>query len=200
MKLIFATTNIHKVEEIRYLLGDSFEILTPSALGFEGEMPETADTLHDNALQKARFVWNKFHLPCFADDTGLEVIALGGAPGVYSARYAGEGKSTEDNVQLLLKNMLNEGNRKAQFRCVIALIINEQEYCFEGKVEGEVLTEKQGEKGFGYDPVFRPKGYAYSFAEMPHEDKNRISHRGKAVAQLTDFLKKGNTTGLNCKI
>ena len=190
MKLIFATANIHKIEEIQQLLGESFEISTPASLGFYEEIPETGDTLQANALQKARLIWEKFEIACIGDDTGLEVDALHGAPGVYSARYAGEGKNAEDNMQLLLKNMRHESNRAARFRCVIALITDGKEYLFEGKVEGIILHEKHGEKGFGYDPIFRPAGYNCTFAEMSMEEKNIISHRGKAVMQLIDFLKK----------
>jgi len=193
MKLIFATANIHKVEEVRQLLGRAFEIITPATLGLYKEIPETGDTLQANAIQKARFIWEKFGIACFGDDTGLEVDALHGAPGVYSARYAGEGKNAEDNMLLLLKNMQHETNRAARFRCVIALIMDKQEYLFEGKVDGIILHEKHGEKGFGYDPIFRPSGYNSTFAEMSAGEKNAISHRGKAVMQLVDFLKNNNT-------
>ena len=188
MKLIFATANKHKVEEVQELLGNSFVVITPADLGFSGDIPETGDTLEHNAAEKVRFVWEKFGLPCFSDDTGLEVEALDGAPGAFSARYAGDARDPKANLRLVLKNMKGQMNRKARFRCVISLIINGEERFFEGRTEGVILEEEHGAHGFGYDPVFRPEGFDCSFAELTLEAKNRISHRGKAVAKLVDYL------------
>jgi len=189
MKLIFATANQHKAEEVRKLLGDAFTLLILADLGYTEDIPETGNTLEYNALEKARFIWEKFGLPCFSDDTGFEVAALNGAPGVFSARYAGEARDPKSNLQLVLKNMEGETQRTARFRCVVALIIAGKEICFEGKIDGRLLTAPQGEQGFGYDPVFCPDGYSYSFAELSLEEKNRISHRGQAIRKLVDFLR-----------
>ena len=190
MKLLFATANRHKAEEVRALLGDAFTVLIPADLGYTEDIPETGNTLEHNALQKARFVWEKFGLPCFSDDTGLEIDALNGAPGVFSARYAGEARDPKANLQLVLQNMAGETRRTARFRCVIALIIAGKETYFEGSINGVVLTAPQGEQGFGYDPVFQPDGYDCSFAEFAIEEKNKISHRGQAVRKLVDFLRR----------
>lgn len=189
-KLIFATNNKHKLGEVREMLDGKVEIVSLEEAGLSGEIPETADTLQGNALQKAQWVWERTHCDCFADDTGLEVDALDGAPGVYSARYAGEHCSFDDNVNKLLKALDGETNRKAQFRTVICLIENGEPRYFEGKVEGVILTERYGKEGFGYDPVFMPDRFAVSFAEMPLEVKNMISHRGMAVKRLTEYLNK----------
>jgi XTP/dITP diphosphohydrolase len=188
MKLIFATTNKHKVEEVRALLGDAFTLLMPADLGYTEDIPETGNTLEHNAMEKARCIWEKFGLPCFSDDTGLEVDALNGAPGVFSARYAGSACNPAANLRLLLKNMERETHRTARFRCVIALIMDGKENYFEGRVDGTILSAPRGEKGFGYDPVFCPAGYSNSFAELGFEEKNKISHRGQAVGKLVDFL------------
>lgn len=188
MKLIFATANEHKAEEVRKLLGNAFTILIPADLGYTDDIPETGNTLEHNSLEKARFIWEKFGLPCFSDDTGFEVDALNGAPGVFSARYAGMARDPKANLQLVLKNMEGKIHRTARFRCVIALIINGKEICFEGSVKGSVLAAPQGEQGFGYDPIFCPDGYSCSFAELSLEEKNKISHRGQAVRMLVDFL------------
>ena len=189
MKIVFATANPHKVAELQQLLGNAFEIITPHRLGYTGDIPETGATLRENALQKARFIYQKFGLPCFADDTGLEIDALGGAPGVHSARYAGEDKNPAANMQSVLKNLQGAACRTARFRCVIALIIDGNERLFEGVAEGEILTEPHGAQGFGYDPVFRPAGHSRTFAEMSAEEKNRLSHRGKAVERLAEELR-----------
>lgn len=190
MNIIFATNNLHKIEEVQNLLGESYTIVSPKQLGFEGDIPEDAETLEGNALQKARFIYQKFNTPCFADDTGLEVEALNGAPGVYSARYAGESKSAEDNMVKLLNELNGKNNRKARFRTVVAYIDERgNEHLFEGVVNGDILTAKQGEKGFGYDPVFQPEGFNVSFAQMNLDDKNRISHRSRAVTKFINFLK-----------
>ena len=188
--LVFATNNLHKLEEVRDILGGSFRIASLKEIGCIDDIPETADTLEGNALQKARYVKDKFGYDCFADDTGLEVEALGGAPGVFSARYAGLGHDSEANMRKLLKELEGKTNRQAQFRTVVALILEGREYTFEGIVRGTILTECRGTAGFGYDPVFVPEGYAETFAEMGSEEKNRISHRARAVQKLADFLHK----------
>lgn len=189
-KLIFATNNKHKIEEVSSLLSGKVEIISLAAAGLEGEIPETSDTLQGNALQKTQWVWDRTKSDCFADDTGLEVEALDGAPGVYSARYAGEHCSFDDNIDKLLRALQGETNRKAAFRTVICLIENGEPHYFEGKIEGTILTERHGIGGFGYDPIFLPNRYAVSFAEMPLEVKNLISHRGLSVKKLVDYLVK----------
>lgn len=191
MKLVFATNNKHKLEEIRHILKESrVEIGSLKDTGFTGDIPETAETLEGNALQKAHYIFDKFHINCFADDTGLEVDCLKGAPGVYSARYAGEGCSFDDNVTKLLKEMEGCENRNACFKTVIALIIDGTEHLFYGKVCGKILHERRGTLGFGYDPVFQPDGFDKTFAEMVPEEKNRISHRFRAIEGLKAFLQK----------
>ncbi len=187
--IVFATNNAHKLREIRQLLSHVVEIVSLKDIGFDKEIPETGDTLKENALQKAQYIHNEFKVDCFADDTGLEVDALNGAPGVYSARYAGEGCTYEDNVNKLLLEMKDAPVRTARFKTVVALILNGKIWYFEGSVEGEIIKEPRGVKGFGYDPVFLPAGYQQTFAEMPSELKNSISHRGKAVEKLTVFLR-----------
>lgn len=202
-RLIFATNNKHKVEEVREALHGAVEIVTLSEAGLEGEIPETADTLQGNALQKSQWVWERCLTPqppllggegvsfdgVFADDTGLEVDALDGAPGVYSARYAGVHCSFDDNINKLLQALKGEENRKACFRTVICLIEGGEPKYFEGRVDGQILTERHSNgEGFGYDPVFMPDRFAVSFAEMPLEVKNSISHRGLAVKKLVEFL------------
>ena len=188
--LVFATNNLHKLEEVRDILGGSFRIASLKEIGCTDDIPETADTLEGYALQKARYVKDKFGYDCFADDTGLEVEALGGAPGVFSARYAGLGHDSEANMRKLLKELEGKTNRQAQFRTVVALLLEGREYTFEGIVRGTILTERRGTAGFGYDPVFVPEGYSETFAEMGSEEKNRISHRARAVQKLADFLHK----------
>lgn len=186
-KLVFATHNLHKLEEIRNIL-KNYEVVGLPDIGCHDDIVEDADDLRGNAKIKADFVTSNFHLDCFADDTGLEVEALGGAPGVYSARYAGEGCSYHDNVVKLLKALDGIENRKARFRTVIALNINGEQHFFEGVVNGKILTEEHGDGGFGYDPIFQPDGYDLSFSEMKMEEKNEISHRGRATAKLVEFL------------
>ena len=188
MKIVFATHNAHKVSEVQAVLGSEYQLVTATEAGITEEIPETQPTIEGNALQKARYVYEHTGLNCFADDTGLEVEALNGAPGVYSARYAGEHVSYDDNNVLLLKNLAGCENRKARFRTVIALIVDGKEYLFEGRVEGTIATEPHGEGGFGYDPLFVPEGSQLTFAEMSSEAKNKISHRGRAVAKLVAFL------------
>lgn len=190
MKLNFATNNNHKLKEVQEVLGDSFQIESLHELGIHEDIPENQQTLEGNALQKARFLYKRTGESCFADDTGLEVEALNGAPGVYSARYAGESKNSLDNMALLLKNMEGKQNRKARFRTVIALILDGKEYLFEGIVNGVITEQPRGTAGFGYDPLFVPDGYATTFAEMDSESKNAISHRGLAVEKLAAFLLK----------
>jgi XTP/dITP diphosphohydrolase len=218
MRIVFATNNLHKLQEVRQILGDSFEVLSLKDIGCDVDIPETGQTLEENALQKARFVYDNYHIDCFADDTGLEVEALNGAPGVYSARYAAmepispmspigpmgpigpKSHDSEANMARLLRELSDKDNRKARFRTVIALIQKKdvcpcgctsikQEHLFEGIVNGEIMHERSGVEGFGYDPVFRPDGYDQTFAEMSAEQKNHISHRGRATAKLAEFLK-----------
>ena len=187
-KLVFATNNLHKLQEVRPLLANKFNLLSLADIGFTEEIPEDFDTLELNASQKAWHIYNRFGIDCFADDTGLEVDALNGAPGVYSARYAGEHKNPQDNIVKLLAELNGVGNRKARFRTVVSLVIGGNETLFEGVVEGVILTEKHGEAGFGYDPIFMPDGYNVSFAQMELDAKNAISHRGRAVSKLVSFL------------
>jgi XTP/dITP diphosphohydrolase len=188
MNLIFATNNLHKLEEVSAMLNKSIVLSTPLQHQITEDIPETQKTLEGNALQKARYIYERTHLSCFADDTGLEVDALNGAPGVYSARYAGKEKDNNANMDKLLHELSKFDNRKARFRTVIALILDGKEHLFEGEVRGEIVREKSGGMGFGYDPIFRPKGYDITFAEMELGEKNKISHRGKAVQQLVNFL------------
>jgi XTP/dITP diphosphohydrolase len=187
-KLVFATGNRHKVTEVQEIIGDRYEILSLKDIGCAEDIPETAPDLTGNALLKARFVKDHFGFDCFAEDTGLEVDALAGAPGVYSARYAGPGKAAEDNLALLLKNLEGIQQRGAQFRTVIALLLNGETHTFEGMVRGSIARSPSGNGGFGYDPVFLPIGNSLTFAEMTATEKHAISHRGKAVAKLLDFL------------
>lgn len=190
-QLVFATNNAHKLEEIRAILGDSIEILSLADIHCHADIPETADTLEGNARQKSRYVYEHYGLDCFADDTGLEVESLGGAPGVYSARYAdGQGHDSQANMNKLLKEMEEKNNRKAQFRTIISLIGKGEERQFEGIVKGQITREKRGESGFGYDPIFQPDGYETTFAELGNDIKNRISHRARAVVALCDYLTK----------
>lgn len=190
-RLVFATNNAHKLEEIRAILGNSIEILSLADIHCHADIPETADTLEGNARQKSRYVYEHYGLDCFADDTGLEVESLGGAPGVYSARYAdGQGHDSQANMNKLLKEMEEKNNRKAQFRTIISLIEKGEERQFEGIVKGQITREKRGESGFGYDPIFQPDGYETTFAELGSDIKNRISHRARAVAALCDYLTK----------
>ena len=201
MKIVFATNNAHKLSEIRSILGESIEVLSLKDIGCDIDIPETGTTLEANALQKAQYIYDHYHMDCFADDTGLEVDALNGAPGVYSARYAGgEGHDSEANMTKLLHELGNNNNRKARFRTVIALI-QKKDVCpcgctsikqihqFEGIVNGEIIRERRGGEGFGYDPIFQPEGYDKTFAELGMNIKNHISHRARAVAKLAEFLK-----------
>jgi XTP/dITP diphosphohydrolase len=190
MKLCLATNNAHKVEELQSLLGEKFQLQTLNEIGCFDDIPETTDTFDGNSLQKAMYVWERFKIDCIADDSGLEVDALNGEPGVFSARYAGEHGNHEKNMAKLLQNLEGIENRSAQFRCVITLIINGASNHFEGIIRGKIISEKRGLKGFGYDPIFVPEGYERTFAEMSIEEKNPISHRGLAVAKMIEFLKK----------
>lgn len=189
LTLCFATNNKHKVEEVSAALGNSFRLTTLREAGIEEELPETQDTLQGNARQKALHVFEKYGLPCFADDTGLEVEALAGAPGVHSARYAGPGRRSEDNMALLLRNLRGKGNRTAQFRCVFWLATKEGQWSFEGILRGTILEAGRGAGGFGYDPIFLPAGSTQTLAELSMEEKNQLSHRGIALRKLVDFLK-----------
>ncbi|MDL2256217.1 non-canonical purine NTP diphosphatase [Parabacteroides sp. OttesenSCG-928-K15] len=188
MKLVFATNNKHKLEEVKAILPAAVELVSLAEIDCHEDIPETADTLEGNALQKAYFIKERYGLDCFADDTGLEVEALDNAPGVYSARYAGPGCTPKDNMVKLLKELAGEANRKARFRTAIALLLDGKEYLFDGVIDGTIIEEERGGAGFGYDPVFVPAGYAQTFAEMGNETKNKISHRALAVRALADFL------------
>ncbi len=206
-KIVFATNNQHKLDEIRSILGPKFEIVSLAEIGCHEDIPETGQTLEENALQKAQYVYDHYGMSCFADDTGLEVDALNGAPGVFSARYAGgEGHDSEANMNKLLAELENNNNRRAQFRTVIALILKEEREVesgerrennndnfnpirFEGIVKGQITRQKSGKEGFGYDPIFQPDGYDQTFAELGMEIKNHISHRARAVKKLADYLK-----------
>ena len=189
MKLVFATNNKHKLEEVRAILGNRIEVLSLNDINCHDDIPETADTLEGNALIKARYIYEKFGVDCFADDTGLEVDVLGGEPGVYSARYAGEECNPEANMHKLLHNLTGKNNRDAQFRTVIALIIKGEEKLFNGIVKGKINNEKMGDAGFGYDPIFIPEGFSESFAQMTSDMKNSISHRYRATEELSNYLK-----------
>ena len=189
MKIVFATNNQHKLSEIRQILGDRVEVLSLQDIGCDVDIPETGTTLEENALQKAQYIYDHYHLDVFADDTGLEVDALDGAPGVYSARYAGgAGHDSEANMTKLLKELNGIDNRKARFRTVIALIQQGEVHEFEGIVNGEIIRERRGGEGFGYDPIFRPDGYELTFAELGTDIKNQISHRSRATKKLCAFL------------
>lgn len=188
-KIVFATNNKHKLDEIRKILSDKFEIVSLRDIGCDVDIPETGDTLEDNALMKAKYVKKHFGLDCFADDTGLEVDALNGAPGVHSARYAdGTDHDSNANMDKLLRELGNNNNRKARFRTVIALLFNGDTHLFDGIVNGHIIYERHGTEGFGYDPIFVPEGYEQSFAELGMEIKNQISHRARAVNKLATFL------------
>ena len=185
-KIVFATNNAHKLEEVAAMLGENYEVLSLREIGCHDDIPETADTFAGNAIQKVRYVKEHYGYDCFADDSGLEVDALDGAPGVYSARYSGGG--SEANMDKLLQNLTDENERGAQFRTVIALLIGEELRFFEGIVRGTIIRDRRGEGGFGYDPIFVPDGYDRTFAELGSEVKNRISHRAKAVEKLAEYL------------
>ena len=187
-QLVFATNNAHKLRELGEILKGEFTLLSLNDISCTDDIPETGDTLEANASQKSWYIWDRYQLDCFSDDTGLEIAALNNEPGVHSARYAGEGKNSEDNIEKVLSKLSGENNRKACFRCVISLIIGGREYFFEGRVDGGILTERRGAAGFGYDPIFLPDGYTQSFAEMNADLKNSISHRGRAVQKLVRFL------------
>ncbi len=187
-QLVFATNNAHKLRELGEILKGEFTLFSLNDISCTDDIPETGDTLEANASQKSRYIWDRYQLDCFSDDTGLEIAALNNEPGVHSARYAGEGKNSEDNIEKVLSKLSGENNRKACFRCVISLIIRGNEYLFEGQVDGEILPERKGISGFGYDTIFLPDGYTQSFAEMNADLKNSISHRGRAVQKLVRFL------------
>ena len=190
-KLVFATNNAHKLEEVATILGEKIELFSLNDIGCYTDIPETAATLEGNALLKSSFIFKNYGLDCFADDTGLEVEALDGAPGVYSARYAGgEGHDSQANMLKLLRDLEGKENRKAQFRTAISLILDGKEYHFEGVIKGEIIKEKRGDSGFGYDPIFKPEGYDKTFAELGNDIKNKISHRALAVQKLCEFLQR----------
>lgn len=185
-KIVFATNNTHKLEEVASILGESYEVMSLREIGCHDDIPETADTFAGNAIQKARYIKEHYGYDCFADDSGLEVDALGGAPGVFSARYSGGG--SEANMEKLLHNLTEKNERGAQFRTVIALLVGEETHLFEGIVRGTIIHERRGEGGFGYDPIFVPEGYDLTFAQLGSDVKNRISHRAKAVEKLAEYL------------
>jgi len=187
-QLLFATNNLHKLREVQEIIGTSFSILSLKDVSIEGDIPETSDTMEGNARQKARYIYAKTGMDCFADDTGLFIDALDGRPGVYSARYAGEGCNFEDNIRKVLAEMEHAENRNAGFRCVVCLILGGNEHLFEGRIDGVILKEKRGMEGFGYDPVFVPNGQAQTFSEMPPYLKNGLSHRGRAIWKMMRFL------------
>jgi XTP/dITP diphosphohydrolase len=186
--LILATNNVHKVEEINHFVGDKFDLITLQQVGFEGDIHETGSTLAENSLIKAQYIWDTYHKNCMADDSGLEVFSLNNEPGVISARYAGEQRSHEDNMNLLLYNLKEKSDRSAQFRTVITLIIDGKINQFEGIIRGEIIHEKRGSQGFGYDPIFLPEGYVHTFAEMNLEEKTGLSHRTRAIEKMVDYL------------
>ncbi|MCF6366412.1 MAG: non-canonical purine NTP diphosphatase [Bacteroidales bacterium] len=189
MKLVFATNNKHKLEEVKTIIDNKLELLSLKDIKCFEEIPETQNTIEGNASQKANYIYGKYKINCFADDTGLEIDALNGAPGVYSARYAGKNCSFEDNVNKVLSELNNVSDRQARFKTVISLIINGKEFQFEGIIKGKIIKEKRGTSGFGYDPIFLPEGYNKTFAGLSSEIKNKISHRGIATNKLAEFLK-----------
>lgn len=188
LQLVFASNNNNKIKEIQQLVPTDIQILSLKDIGCEADIPETADTIEDNAILKANYVTEHYGYPCFADDSGLEIDVLNGAPGVYSARYAGSQRNDDDNMNKVLEKLQNETNRKANFKTVIALNMNGEQHLFTGIINGEIIHEKRGTNGFGYDPVFVADGYQKTFAELTMEEKSTISHRGKAVKQLVSFL------------
>ena len=188
MKLVFATGNLNKAEEVRSMLPEGTELLTLKDLALKEDIPETAPNLEGNAILKAKYIVDRFGIDCFADDTGLEVYSLNNEPGVLSARYAGEQKNSEDNMNLMLSRLTDKEDRSARFRTVIALHINGEMHTFEGIVEGKIIQEKRGDEGFGYDPIFVPDGYDETFAEMSMDEKNKISHRARAFSKMFEYL------------
>lgn len=188
MKLVFASNNQNKIAEIKQMLPKSIELLSLEDIGCTEDIPETAETIEGNAILKANYVTEKYGYPCFADDTGLEVEVLNGEPGVYSARYAGEQKNANNNMDKLLHNLKDKSNRRAQFKTIITLNINNEQHLFEGIIKGEIISEKRGTKGFGYDPIFVPEGFSTTFAEMEMSEKAKLSHRGIATRKLISFL------------
>ena len=189
MKLVFATNNAHKLKEIQHLLGDSFQLKTLKEIGCTEEIPETTNSIEGNASQKANYVFKKFKVNCFADDTGLEIQALGGEPGVHSAHYAGPERDNEKNIALVLEKLKEKSNKNARFKTIISLVIKGKEKLFEGIVKGKIIDTRKGSNGFGYDSIFVPDGYSHTFAEMSEAEKNAISHRALAFQKLIDFLK-----------
>ena len=188
-KLVFSTNNTHKLEEVSLILGDKIELLSLKDIHCDVDIPETENTLEGNALLKAEYVYNTYGLNCFGDDTGLEIETLNNEPGVYSARYAGEDKNSQANMLKVLHKLEGKENRKAQFRTAIALILDGEKYLFEGIIKGEIIKEKRGESGFGYDPIFIPEGYDQTFAQLGNDVKNKISHRALAINKLCEFLR-----------
>ena len=190
MQLVFATNNLNKLKEVQSLIPDNIKLLSLADIGCTDDIPETQNTIEGNAIQKAEYLKNNFGYDCFADDTGLEVECLNGEPGVYSARYAGEQRNADDNMDQLISNLHGKSNRNAQFKTVIALIMDGKLHTFSGICKGQITHKKHGNNGFGYDPIFKAEGFDLTFAEINLEEKNRIGHRGKAIKQLIDFLNK----------
>lgn len=188
MELIFATNNKNKLSEIEFILGNKYKILSLKDIGFEGDIEETSDTIEGNSLQKTKYIFDRFHKNCFGDDTGLMIDALDGRPGVYSARFAGDKASYQENMLKALFEMNGKENRKARFITVITLFLNDKMYQFEGKVEGEITTEAMGTNGFGYDPIFKPHGFDKTYSQMSDSEKHSISHRALALKKLIEFL------------
>ena len=195
MKIVFATNNQHKLKELQQILSMKFELLSLDDMKCFEEIPETSSTIEGNSMQKAEYVYNKFKMDCFADDTGLEIEALDGRPGVNSARYAGDERNMDKNIKKVFSELENANNRNARFKTVISLFLNGKKHQFEGIVNGKIIKDKKGQSGFGYDPVFVPNGYDITFAEMDAELKNKISHRGIAVQKLLKFLTKNDSPG-----
>ncbi|HEY0054518.1 MAG TPA: RdgB/HAM1 family non-canonical purine NTP pyrophosphatase [Pedobacter sp.] len=187
--LVFATNNQHKLEEVQAMIGDEFQLKSLKDIGCEADIPETGSTFQENATQKSHYIFRRFQVDCFSDDSGLEVDGLNGEPGVYSAHYSGS-RDSETNLQLVLDKLRDSPNRNARFRCVISLIMGGREHFFEGEVEGAIAHQRSGKSGFGYDPIFIPQGYDVTFSEMTSDEKNSISHRGRAMTKMVDFLKK----------
>lgn len=189
-EIVFATNNKHKLQELQQIIGDKFNLVSLKDIKCHEDIPETGNTIEDNSMQKVDYISNNYNKDCFADDTGLEIEALNGRPGVHSARYAGDNKNMQDNIAKVLSELKGKNNRNARFKTVVSLIMDGKKHQFEGIVEGKIIEEERGTGGFGYDPIFMPKGYDITFAEMTADEKNKISHRGKAVAKLVEFLSK----------
>lgn len=191
--LVFATNNAHKLEEVQAMVGNNFQLKSLKDIGCTADIPETGATFKENAALKSKYIFEHYQIDCFSDDSGLEIDALNGEPGVYSAHYSGS-RDPESNMQFVLDKLGDNENRNARFRCVISLMLNGQEYFFEGSVEGTITRQRSGQSGFGYDPIFRPEGYSKTFSELSADEKNEISHRGRAIAKMVEFLSQQSTS------